>query len=413
MSKSLKFNSFKSNFNNNSRQEQIKKNYAKIGLAILFAAMLMFQLSNAVMHNNANPVVQYAVQDNFQPKDNYSSIDAKPANSNLAIDYSNIKVDVGGNPFGIKLFSKGCVIVEVSDVVLYESSAGGSTSKVKAKYTPGKDAGLKVGDIIKELNGAKITSNEQLSTEIAALGGAEVELTIERNEKAIKTKLQPILDDQGYWRAGIWVRDSAAGIGTLTFSYSSVNGKTYYAGLGHPICDPTTYQVLPLNSGQAVPAEIMSVQKSVSGTPGGLNGYFIDGSYGDIVKNNDCGIYIESNGEEQPIKKQDSYEMNIGTPIHGKCKILTTINKSGKQEYDAKIEFADATGTSGNRSLIIEITDKELLQKTGGIVQGMSGSPIVQNGKFVGAVTHVFVNEPNKGYGIYAQEMMNEILEIE
>lgn len=321
------------------------------------------------------------------------ALEKKPEN-NAYVDTK--MVTLGGDAFGIKLYTEGVVIVEVADVVIEGKS-----------YSPAQKANLQVNDVILKINGLKITSNEELGEIIKRSGDSPIMLTVKRENKVFETKLTPIKDTEGQLRAGIWIRDSSAGIGTVTF-YDTENG--YLASLGHGICDANTGLLLPLNRGEAVKADVTGINKGTKGTAGGLNGYFGNDIIGSIVENSDYGVFVSLNSEQinsgeingQKIKLAEANEVHAG-----KAYIISTINQDGPRRFEAEIEYADKDYQGKTKNFIIKITDRILLDQTGGIVQGMSGSPVIQNEKLVGAVTHVFLNEPDKGFGIYAVNMVD------
>lgn len=303
----------------------------------------------------------------------------------------------GGNPFGIKLLMDGVMVTELGTV---EDENG-------KKRCPAEDAGVKVGDVIRYADTIPITSNSELQTIIGGSCGRTVKLTINREGHEFTAYLRPVYSKEAReWRGGMWVRDSIAGIGTMTF----VNKSTgEFAGLGHPICDSDTGETVPLSSGEAVPVEITEAKRGETGIPGELRGRFCsEGALGILNRNNSCGIFgtltdealaeLCSSGEEYKM----GYRQEITT---GKASILATVSGETPKEYEISIESIDYNGAESTKNMIIRITDEELLEATGGIVQGMSGSPIIQNGKLIGAVTHVFVADPTKGYAIFAENM--------
>lgn len=296
-----------------------------------------------------------------------------------------------GDPFGIKLLTDGVVVVEVSS---FETSSG-----LKA---PAMDAGIKTGDIIKTINGQRIKSNEDIAHIIEKSGGESLSVDLVRDDKGITVNVDPkIYNADGTYHVGLWVRDSSAGIGTITF-YDPETGV--FAGLGHPVCDVDTGCILPLSKGEVVDVTVNSIKKGTSGVPGELIGSFSSGSaMGSLEMNCENGLYgIMSDYE--PVN--DGIPLGMRQEIEaGDAYIYTTIDDGAPRKYAISIEKIDLQDSRSGRNMIIKITDKELLEKTGGIVQGMSGSPIIQNGKLVGAVTHVFVNNPTKGYAIFADTM--------
>lgn len=301
-------------------------------------------------------------------------------------------VYLGGQSFGVKFYSKGPIIIKL------ESFFNGNEY-----ICPAKEAGLKVNDIIKKVNNQEIYSNEDLQKVILNSKGNTLTVTVERNKKLIEKEVKPFKNIPGNYLIGIWIRDSCAGIGTITY-YDTDNN--YFAALGHGICDSDTKAIMPLLKGETVEAKISNVTKNTAGNIGSLNGYFTDNIIGELTKNTSIGVYgtINDNNkfEYKRLKIADYSEIRTG-----KAEIYTTIENDKAQYYDIEICNIKSNSTKSNENFVIKVTDEEILDKCGGIVQGMSGSPIVQNGKLVGAVTHVFVNIPEKGYGIIAQNMVS------
>lgn len=298
-----------------------------------------------------------------------------------------------GNPFGIKLLTDGVIVIEVSS---FETSSG--------MRAPAMDAGIKMGDIIKTINGQKIRSNEDIADVIEKSGGNKLTIKLVRNDTNIIVNVTPgMCESDGSYRVGLWVRDSSAGIGTVTF-YDPETGV--FAGLGHPVCDVDTGNILPLSEGEVVDVTVNGIKRGTSGIPGELIGSFTSNSaVGSLELNCENGLYgtlSEYKADSEAVPLGMRQEIDVGDAY-----IYTTINGTEPKKYSIVIEKIDLQDSCGSRNMIIRVTDKELLEKTGGIVQGMSGSPIIQNGKLVGAVTHVFVNNPTKGYAIFADTMYN------
>lgn len=296
-----------------------------------------------------------------------------------------------GNPFGIKLLTDGVIAVEVSG---FETASG--------YRSPAADAGIKTGDIIKTVNGKKVKSNEDIEKIISESGGKSLSFNLMRDEKNLILNVEPQLcSADGSYRAGLWVRDSSAGIGTVTF-YNPETGV--FAGLGHPVCDVDTGNILPLSEGEVVDVSVNGIKRGTAGVPGELMGSFSSlSAIGSLELNCADGLYgvmpsFSCCNEAVPLGMRQEIET-------GEAYIYTTVSGNQPKLYKIVIEKIDLHDTKGSKNMIIRVTDKELLEKSGGIVQGMSGSPIIQNGKLVGAVTHVFVNNPAKGYAIFADTM--------
>ncbi|WP_283608817.1 SpoIVB peptidase [Faecalispora anaeroviscerum] len=297
-----------------------------------------------------------------------------------------------GTPFGIKMFTNGVMVVGVADI----ESAG-------KMVNPAAVAGVKVGDIITAINGKAVTQNSQVAKLIESSAGSSVELSVKRGEETLTATLTPILSDvDGSYKGGLWVRDSTAGIGTVTF-YDPSSGS--FGGLGHGICDVDTNELMPLRSGDVVSVTISGIVKGQKGRAGELRGYFNnDFPVGQLQSNSEAGVYGTLNSS--PVSTEAiplAVKQEVKT---GAAQIYTTVDGTVPKAYGIEIESINYQDGTKTKNLVVKVTDPELLSKTGGIVQGMSGSPIVQNGKLVGAVTHVFVNDPTRGYGILAENML-------
>jgi len=296
----------------------------------------------------------------------------------------------GGTPFGIKLLMDGVMVVKLSD------SDG---------VCPARDAGIKTGDIIRYINNIPVSSNKEIQEIISGCGGQKLKISVNRSGKEFTTYLTPVWNSEKLcYIGGMWVRDSTAGIGTLTFIDKSTGS---FAGLGHPVCDADTGEIIPVSSGKAVPIEITGVVKGKNGVPGELDGRFSSSdSIGDLSINNRCGIFGTLTPSALEAYQGEEYKMGFKQDIKkGSAYILCTVEGNTPKKYSAEIESIDYSGDNTSKNIIIRITDEELIEKTGGIVQGMSGSPIIQDNKIVGAVTHVFISDPAMGYGIFAENM--------
>lgn len=310
---------------------------------------------------------------------------------------------VGGNPFGIKLLMEGVMVTGLGEV---ENESGELSC-------PAEEAGIRIGDVIRLANGEKLTSNEQLQEAITASQGDPVELLAERDGEEFTACLQPVFSQRSHsWKGGMWVRDSIAGIGTMTF-FSKATGE--FAGLGHPICDADTGAIVPIHSGEAVPVEITETRRGARGVPGELRGRFSFGeSFGSLSRNNGSGIYGRLTEEALAALSEDCIEYKMGYRQEittGPAEIYTTVSGEAPEKYSIEIESVDYNSSGSSKNMVIRITDQRLLDASGGIVQGMSGSPIIQGGKLIGAVTHVFVSDPTCGYGIFAENMAQYLSE--
>ncbi len=297
----------------------------------------------------------------------------------------------GGQLAGIYVKADGLVYVGASDL--------------GSKPSPARIAGLKSGDVIQRINGVRIYDAETLKQALS--GGNKAIVEYVRNGETIKTSVTPERDPRdGVYRIGAWVRENAAGVGTITF----INPKTgQYGALGHAISDPDTGIIVPISQGAIYESNLSGVIPGKTGVPGELSGDFIEkdnSPIGTIDKNSENGIYgtfIRAN-LENALYPAGIPAANAGEIHTGKAQILSTVDENGPRLYD--IEITNINESGKDRNLLILVTDDTLLAKTGGIVQGMSGSPIIQEGKLVGAVTHVLVNDPTRGYGILIENML-------
>ena len=285
-------------------------------------------------------------------------------------------VVLGGMPFGLTMYTSGVIVVNVDE-----------------NSSPAREAGVRENDVIVRANGTEITSNEELKKIVEASGGADIELSLYRGESPISLTITPQMNNDESYAIGLWVRDSTAGLGTVTYFDESTCS---FGALGHGINDRDTGMLLPLRSGKIVEAGITSVTKAQPGVAGGLNGTMSSEVIGTVTVNNGYGVYGRYETLPQGVRVPCAEDSELHT---GEAEIFCTLDDSGVHGYTVEIEKVNIDDDSG-QNMVLRVTDEELLGVTGGIVQGMSGSPIVQDGKLVGAVTHVFVNAPQNGYGI-------------
>lgn len=298
-----------------------------------------------------------------------------------------------GELFGIKFYAKGASVIECCDIPCGEETVN-----------PGKSCGLREGDTILAINGQKIGSYRDVEEYALSSEGRSLRLSCLRGGRSFETEITPVLTDAGY-RLGLWIRDSAAGLGTMTF-YDPKSGR--FASLGHGICDDDTQQLLQLDRAEITKVEVAGITKGADGFPGSINGYFSDESpLGSADRNSEFGLYGELFAPPSGLGPTEI------APIHevttGRAQILCTLGGEGPELYDIEITHVNYDESNKTKNLQITARDDRLLDKTGGIIQGMSGSPILQNGKLVGAVTHVLVTNSAKGYGIFAQNMFDEM----
>jgi len=291
----------------------------------------------------------------------------------------------GGNTVGLQISTDGALIVGLN-----------STNQ----KSPAQAAGLHGGDIITHIGSEKIDSVEEVQQIISESNGKTVSVRVSRNGKLLQFEVTPVTNEDGDALLGVWLRDAVAGIGTLTFINPATNE---FGALGHSVSDADTGSILPIKDGKIMPAEVTSVIKGTVGEPGQLQGNFNPSvNSGVITRNTANGIfgYISTDGARNAIPTAEHSEISIGA-----AKILTAVDGTEVREYDIEISRVYPLGEE--RNMLITVTDPELISKTGGIVQGMSGSPIIQNGKLIGAVTHVLISDPQKGYGISLEQMLS------
>lgn len=303
------------------------------------------------------------------------------------------KVMVSGEVFGIKLYTDGVIVVGIQEV---QTDSG--------KKSPSGSAGIEVGDIIVAIDGENVYTSDQVQSILGANNGGSFEVKIKRGERYRDYTVTPIYcEREGCYKAGMWVRDSTAGIGTITF-YNKQSG--IFAALGHQINDIDTKEIMPMLDGEAVKATVSKIEKSTRGTTGSLECDFTNQTLGKLLSNTDCGIYgayaeVSECAKEYPVAA-------IQEVKKGKATLISTVEKGQPKEYEIEITHIGFNENNREKNMIVKVTDKDLIDKTGGIVQGMSGSPIIQNGKLVGALTHVIVGNPQKGYAVFAQTMAEE-----
>lgn len=310
----------------------------------------------------------------------------------------DLEIYPGGNPVGVRVNSEGVLIVGYSDIEIDD----------KKEESPGKASGLEIGDIILKVNGEDMENSIDLLKTIKESQNENIKVNILRNGKNITKIVHLKKENNKDYKIGLWIRDSTAGVGTMTF-YDENTKK--FGALGHPITDCDTNEPFIIKSGDLLNSSIISVRKGEKGLPGELKGIFLNENSptGFIEKNTQSGIFGKIKDTNSLNKKIKPLKVGFRDEISvGKAKIITTIDEDGPQEFDIEIEKTLNQATANSKSMVIKITDPRLLQKTGGIVQGMSGSPIIQNDKIIGAVTHVLINKPDTGYGIYIEWMLQD-----
>ena len=293
-----------------------------------------------------------------------------------------------GSAFGIKLFTDGVIVASLSDIYTEEGVC-----------CPAAEAGILPGDYLLQADGQDIPDNGALARYIGSSQGEAISFQVRREDQVFSVEVTPVYGE-GSFKTGMWVRDSAAGIGTLTF-YDPATGV--FAGLGHGICDMDTNGVMALKSGEPAPITLSGIVKGQADSPGQLRGYFSsEESLGTLLANRETGVYGTLHQAPAGEAVETLTREEVAT---GPVQLLVSLDETGPQLYEAEIqEIINRDKTTKN--LVVQVTDPRLLERTGGIVQGMSGAPILQNGKLAGAITHVFTEDPTLGYGIFISNML-------
>lgn len=303
-----------------------------------------------------------------------------------------------GNAVGMKLYTKGVLVVGMSQI----------NTENNEKKKPYENSGIEQGDTILEVNHNAIENTEELIEEVNKSRGNPISIKYMKNNETLETSITPVKSKNDY-KIGLWVRDAAAGVGTLTFYEPSTNS---FMALGHGISDIDTEKIVDIADGELITANIVSIKKGEKGNPGEIRGTIDAGNkIGNISKNTNLGVYgIVTN--KNYLNHGNISEMDVATRSEirtGKAQILCQLDNTGKKIYDIEIEKIYTMNNDNNKSMLIKVVDEELLKTTGGIIQGMSGSPVIQDGKFIGAVTNVLVNDPTQGYAIFADMMIKQM----
>lgn len=304
------------------------------------------------------------------------------------------KVVPVGKVIGLKLYTNGVLIVGMTEI----------DGEKPYEYT-----GLKEGDTILEINNTEIDSIEKLKEVVNKSNGEELELKYLRDGTISVSNIKPVQTNTDEYKLGLWVRDAATGVGTITY-YEPESGK--FAALGHGIVDVDTDKLIDIESGEVVTSSIVAIKKGEQGIPGEIKGTIMNQTnIGEVTKNTDFGIYGNlTNTASLNINSQKVIDVALRSEIKtGNAKVLCTLENGVTKEYDIEIKKIYANNNSDNKSMLIKVTDEDLLNQTGGIIRGLSGAPIIQNGKFCGAVTHVLVSDPTMGYAVFGDLMIKEM----
>ncbi len=323
------------------------------------------------------------------------------------ISLKNIDVDVIpktkviplGNIAGVKLYTNGVLVVGMSEI----------EGEDNRKYKPYENTGISEGDTIIAINNKEIYDTEDLVETVNSSGGNRLNIEYVHNDETLECSITPVKTGELEYKLGLWVRDSAAGVGTVTFYEPTTNS---FGALGHGIVDIDTEKLIDISSGEFITTKILNIEKGENGNPGRIQGT-IDNQQkiGTITKNTKFGIYgTVDNVSALNITSQNSMEVALRDEITlGKAQIMCTLENGKTEKYEIEIENIYKNNNTDNKSMKIKVTDQRLINKTGGIIQGMSGSPIIQNGKFIGAVTHVLVNNSLEGYAVFGDIMIKQL----
>ena len=411
-----------------------KKTKILLGVIVIILLIALVYVSNIIgMPNsivlfeneniNFNTVFGVNVEKiNYTNLSNYKTIQTSTGESknntgttNLAVNLFGLKVkEISvnvientevvplGNIAGLKLYTSGVLVVGMSEIYGYDAN----------KYRPYENSEIKEGDMIVEIDKKIITSTNELIKCVNSSNGKEIKITYIRDGKIQETSMKPVKTQNNTFKLGLWVRDTAAGVGTVTFYDPETE---YFASLGHGIVDADTEKLVDISTGEFTTTEIVSITKGENGNPGRIQGT-LDGQsqIGTIYKNTPFGVYGKiTNIYKLNINKNQKVKIALRDEIQtGKASIICTLQNNVRDEYEVEIQKIYLNNNIDNKSMLIKVTDKELLEKTGGIIQGMSGSPILQDGKLIGALTHVLVSDPTKGYGVFAELMVKEMKKI-
>ena len=400
-----------------------------VTLLIAYISIAIFFPSNITIRSGETSLLDFnlPLQGNLFSQDTAVSVNSdEPVKNNISLDLNApilLKAENAGKAllklsfFGVPI--KNSTITVLPDISLYPGGQAigleldtdgvlvlgtGEVRLSSGKYESPCRGILKSGDLIQKADNVTLTDKESLINYIENCNTTNVKLTVERNEEIITVDVAPVVSSESRKKKlGIWVRDSTQGIGTLT-CYDS-NGNFY--ALGHPVTDVDTGNIMKIRDGKLMPTEITSVNKGEKGSPGELVGNTDkEKIIGDVTKNSQC--FIAGNIYFNPPSDAKSYEIALKNEVkEGDATILVTVDGTEVRPYNIKIESTGSLSSDKSKAMTIQITDNDLIKKTGGIVQGMSGAPIIQNGKLVGAVTHVFIQNPTKGYAIYLEDMLN------
>ncbi len=407
-------------------KKTIKKLLLVFFLIIIYAYTLMLQNipNKLVIFEGENITMKTllginikANSETIETASNNQTISQKPGQATIQVSLFNniilkdIDVDIlpktkvipVGNIAGVKLYTSGVLVVGMSEIEGVDNK----------KYRPYENSGIKEGDTITQINDTQINSTQELIETVNKAEGQAVKVKYIQSEHTKECSIEPVKTANNEYKLGLWVRDSVAGVGTVSFYEPST--KTFGA-LGHGITDIDTEELINIASGEFVTTRILNVTKGESGNPGKIQGTVENQkNIGKIYKNSKFGIYgTVENLSSLNIDQSKEMEVALRDEIQlGKATILCSLDNQKVEEYEIEIQKIYKENNYDNKSMQIKVTDQRLIDKTGGIIQGMSGSPIIQNGKFIGAVTHVLVNNPQEGYAVFGDIMLKQAKEIQ
>lgn len=365
-------------------------------------------IETTLTNNSNNNEANFANVENISEDINYTNIEVKLFGNvsikNIKIaKLEEIKVVPVGKVIGLKMYTNGVLVVGMSEV----------EDKNNYKIKPYENSNIKPGDTILEVNKNIIEDIDNLKQAVNDSNGNEIEITILRNGNIINTNIIPVQTEESKYQLGLWVKDAATGVGTITFYEPESNS---FGILGHGITDSDTNNLINIDSGELVTAKVISLKRGEVNIPGEIKGTIVNSqTIGKITKNTQFGVFGNLNNlTALNIDVSKSIEVATREEIEeGEAKILCSTNSSNvSKEYKIEIEKVYRENDYNNKSMLIKITDEELLNETGGIIRGLSGAPIIQNGKFVGAITNVLVSNPEMGYAIFGDMMIKEMKEV-
>lgn len=346
--------------------------------------------SSQTVNNAGKTTMQVSLFDNIFIKN--MEVDVLPRSKVIPI----------GTVAGVKLYTSGILVVGMSEIEGIDSK----------KYKPYLNSGIEEGDTIISVDNTKISTTEELIETVNSSNGKNLSIEFLHDNNTATCSITPVQTSSNEYKLGLWVRDSAAGVGTVSFYEPS--SRTFGA-LGHGITDIDTEELINIESGEFVTTRILNIKKGEAGNPGRIQGTIENQTnIGSIYKNTKFGIYgLVDNASQLNVDYSKEMEVALREEIkEGKASILCSLDGQNPKEYEIEIEKIYLENNYDNKSMKIKVTDEELINKTGGIIQGMSGSPIMQNGKFVGAVTHVLINNPKEGYAVFGDIMLKQIKEV-